>query len=375
VRLKLTRAVVIRTLSPPDGLEVACDRVSAACRRYLRTGTERHQPESDLELAMFLGERTRMSEEERTAFQRSGTFHVLVVAGLHVGAVAATFRALLSLLRLPRAPALLTELLLVAGYVAVTGAGLPARRTFIMLVFLESARVLRQPGNSLAAIVLATAATLAIDPQQLFGAGFQLSYAVVTALIVMASPLARRWENAWRPWESLPDADRGWLRSAIRLSGRKICHGAAVSAVALLASAPCMIGNFGVLSLGSLLANLAVVPLAGLVVSAGFWSVVCGGAGWMGGCALFNRAAILLIKAMVGALALGSGLPLGGVAAGFRQPWMMPVATVAIIGSMLIGASLRWRRSAGGFWLPAAVFVLVLLFGVKFGGNAVMVPR
>jgi competence protein ComEC len=300
---------------------------------------------------------------------------VFVVAGLHVSTVALMLHALLSLLRIPRSPALLAELLLVAGYVAATGAGLPARRTFIMLAFLEAAKVLRQPGNSFAAIVLAATTTLAIDPQELFEAGFQLSYAVVTALIVMATPLARRWENAWRPWDSLPPADRGWLRRAVRNGIRGIAHSAAVSTVALIASAPCMIGNFGLLSLGSVLANLAAVPLASLVVSAGFWSSTCGVAGWPAGCALFNRAAIVLIKGMVVLVAFGSHLPLASLAAGFRQAWMAPVATAAIVGAMLAGAHLRWRRSAGGFWLPVAVFVLVLLFGVKFGANAAMVAR
>ncbi|HVU15559.1 MAG TPA: ComEC/Rec2 family competence protein [Candidatus Didemnitutus sp.] len=375
VFLELRRGLVLRAIHPPSRTTRWVNRARNAIERILAVGIARHPVEAALERAMFLGEHAAMTEEQRTAFQRSGTFHVFVVAGLHVGVVATTILSALSLARLPKGIALITGLAAIAAYVELTGAGLPAQRTFIMLACLQCSRSFRLPGNSLAALVLAASITLVIDPQELFNPGFQMSYAVVTALVVMGTPLLRRWEIAWRPWSSLPRADWGWLRIAIRDLGRKVLHGAATASVALLASAPCMIGSFGVLSLGSVLANLVVVPLAALSVTAGFWSSLCGLASGELVSGLFNRAAVLTIKTMVALVALGSRVPVASVSAEFRQPWMAPAATVAVVSAMLAGASLRWRRSAGGFWLPVAVFVLVLLFGVKFGGNGAIVRR
>ncbi|MDQ1410120.1 MAG: competence protein ComEC [Acidobacteriaceae bacterium] len=38
--------------------------------------------------AMLLGDRSFVDRDEATDFQKTGAFHVLVVAGLHVGAIA-----------------------------------------------------------------------------------------------------------------------------------------------------------------------------------------------------------------------------------------------------------------------------------------------
>ncbi len=62
--------------------------------------------------AMLLGDRTFMDRAESVDFQKTGVFHVLVVAGLHVGALAFFLFWLTRRLRLPRT--LSTLLILVA---------------------------------------------------------------------------------------------------------------------------------------------------------------------------------------------------------------------------------------------------------------------
>ena len=57
------------------------------------------------------------------------------IAGLHIGVIAGAIISLLLLLRVPRRTALLAGLAVLALYVGVTGAGLPARRAFVMIAF------------------------------------------------------------------------------------------------------------------------------------------------------------------------------------------------------------------------------------------------
>jgi competence protein ComEC len=284
-----------------------------------------------------------------------------------VGVIAIALQGVLQLLRVPRRTAVVAGLGLLWLYVQVTGAGLPARRAFLMIAFLQGARVLRRPWNSLAALTLAALVTLLLDPQQLFNAGFQMSYSVVTALVVMGAPLSRRWEAAWRPWRDLPEANWGRRRRAITWLGQRILGALAISWVALLASTPAMIGNFGLLSPGSLLANLVIIPLALSAISAGFAALVPGLFHLMPVSYFFNHAAVLLIKTMEWLVTHGAVFPGVFFPASFARPWMAPAAQAFVLATMLLGASLRWRRSLGGFWPPALALVLVVFLGVKFG--------
>jgi competence protein ComEC len=367
IKLTLKRAQVVSETRPPGGFTRFCTRTERRLEGIMRHGVERHTDAVALYLGMLLGERAVLSAEQQDAFMRSGTFHIFVIAGLHIGVIAEAILGLLQFLRLPRRAATVAGLGWLWLYVQVTGAGLPARRAFVMIVFLQGARVVRQPGNALAALVLAAFVTLLLDPQQLFNAGFQMSYAVVTALVVMGAPLSRRWQAAWKPWRDLPEADWGWHRRLVAWAGHELLGMLAISWVALLASTPSMIGNFGLISPGSLLANLAVIPLAMLAISAGFTSLVMGLLYLLPASFFFNHAAVLLIKVMQWLVTHGAGLPGVYFPANFAHSWMAPAALVLVVATMLLGASLNWRHSAGGFWPPVLALVLAVFLGVKFG--------
>jgi competence protein ComEC len=367
IRTTLTRAQVVREEKSPGWFARFCLRAGQRMETILKHGVSRHTDAVAIYLGMLLGERAVLSPEQQDAFMRSGTFHIFVIAGLHVGVIAIAIQGVLQLLRVPRRTAVVAGLGLLWLYVQVTGAGLPARRAFLMIAFLQGARVLRRPWNSLAALTLAALVTLLLDPQQLFNAGFQMSYSVVTALVVMGAPLSRRWEAAWRPWRDLPEANWGWHRWSITWLGQRILGALAISWVALLASTPAMIGNFGLLSPGSLVANLVIIPLALSAISAGFSALVPGLFHLMPVSYFFNHAAVLLIKTMEWLVTHGAVFPGVYFPASFARPWMAPAAQAFVLATMLLGASLRWRRSFGGFWPPVLALVLAVFLGVKFG--------
>ena len=92
----------------------------------------------------------------------------------------------------------------------------------------------RLPGNALAALVAAALLTLCLEPRELFSAGFQMSYAVVSSLVVMCSPVARRWQESRQPWRDLPQAAWGWPRRLIVWLWQLLTGALATSWVALL---------------------------------------------------------------------------------------------------------------------------------------------
>jgi len=367
IRHRLTRAHVQREVVPPGRFQKfyasAQDRLESILRHQLES-----QPDTmSLYLAMLLGEKAVLSVEQQNAFMRSGTFHIFSISGLHVAVIAGAMQALLRLLRLPRRPAVMVTLPVLWLYVEITGAGSPAVRAFLMIAFLLASRVFRLPGNALAALVASALFTLLLDPFQLFSTGFQMSYTVVAALVVMGRPLAEAWLARWRPFAYLPKGDWRWWHVTTNWSGRKIIAATAGCWVAFLASTPSGIGYFGLFSPGSLLANLVIIPLSSFVIVAGFLSLVAGLAGVLPLSALLNAIAAIVITGSDWLLQRGTALPGVFFPAHYRAEWLAPLALGLMTAVMLAGAAGRWSRRYGGYWPPFLALVLLVILGVKFG--------
>jgi len=367
VRARLTRGHFARVTRAPSRFQQFCDTAQERLALSLRQGLASHPDIVSLYLAMLLGEKAVLSAEQQNAFMRSGVYHIFSISGLHVGVIALALLSGLVLLRVPRRAAVVAGLAVLFLYVEITGGSAPAVRSFLMIAFLVSSRVFRLPGNPLAALVAAALTTLALDPRQLFATGFQMSYSVVLALVVMGLPLAERWQAAWRPWPDLPEASwRRWQRW-LRDGGRNVLASLAITWAATLASTPSSVGYFGLLSPGALLANLAIIPLSSGAIISGFIAMLGGLAELDGLVLVFNHAAAVLIRVMDWLVLHGTDLPGMYFNAEFRAPWLAPAGLLAVLATMLLGASLRWRASAGGFWLPVATVALLVIFGVKFG--------
>ena len=83
--------------------------------------------------AMVTGDRTWLSSDLRTPFERTGSFHLLVVSGLHLGIFAAFVFAIGRRLRLGRLPLTAITLALSFAYALLTGFGQPVQRAFAMI--------------------------------------------------------------------------------------------------------------------------------------------------------------------------------------------------------------------------------------------------
>jgi len=142
--------------------------------------------------AMLLGDRSALQRQTRLDFERTGSFHLLVVAGLHVGLVAWGIYSLLLWLRCGRGMATLLTLLLTSGYALLTGFGLPVQRALWMtVVFLIATLFIRQR-HALNALGGSALGMLLVAPSSLFEAGFQMTILAVIAIAGIALPLAQR---------------------------------------------------------------------------------------------------------------------------------------------------------------------------------------
>ncbi len=116
--------------------------------------------------AMLFGDRTGLTHTLRTGFERTGSFHLFVVSGLHIALLAG---ALYWLLRRARAPDWLATagtLVGTAAYAALTGFGQPAQRALGMTAIYLLARLLSRDRDSLNALGAAALAMLVWSPRQ-----------------------------------------------------------------------------------------------------------------------------------------------------------------------------------------------------------------
>jgi hypothetical protein len=119
--------------APPDPRDVRAwaARLRAALSTRLRALIP--EPEATVLAGALWGERGTLPHALRDDFQATGTVHVLVTAGLHLGVVAALVLGLLRLVGVPRVAASLGAIPCVVAYAWLSGAHLPSQRAAVMV--------------------------------------------------------------------------------------------------------------------------------------------------------------------------------------------------------------------------------------------------
>ncbi len=223
--------------------------------------------EAGLLKATLLGDRSGLSPEMNQAFLNSGTYHILAISGLNVSILAGALFGLFRLLRLsPRLGALFSAVL-VTLYAALAGGSASVIRAAVMADAYLAAVVLDRRADLLNTVALSALALLWWNPRFLFDVGFQLTF-LATLGIVLVLPrceamLAR-----------LPRILRWLLESVL------------ITLAATAMTLPVLAGAFNRVAPVSVLANMPIVPLSGLITALGTAASAClivtpGGVPWL----------------------------------------------------------------------------------------------
>ncbi len=142
--------------------------------------------------AMLTGDRSNLQHRVRVGFERTGSFHLLVVSGLHLAIFSGLIFWLAQRLRLSRLWASLLTIACSFGYALFTGFGHPVERAFWMVTLYLVGRLLWRERIALNAIGLVALGMLAAEPASLFDSGLQMTLLSVLAIAGIAAPLAER---------------------------------------------------------------------------------------------------------------------------------------------------------------------------------------
>ncbi|MDR0340238.1 MAG: ComEC/Rec2 family competence protein [Puniceicoccales bacterium] len=307
--------------------------------------------------AMLLGDRSQLSSQEKDTYSRTGIAHLFAISGLHIGVIAAFLGALTRGLPLPSWPLLLLRLSLLGVFVAMTGASPSALRAFAMVTSLWTAPLFFRRATGLASLSAAALLNLFLDPMALYSTGFQFSYAVVFALFCFGVPLGSYLRRMLFPLPPLFE-ERRQIDQFFRRLAARLVDAIALSISATIPLIPLSIYHFQTFSIGGILLNLLVIPVAEVAIICGFGSVCCGLLHLTAGCHLLNFFAYPFLWTIgtsanaVGSFSWVQSRPLS-VGPSVLIPWC--AALFLAIG--------RCRESSGWkFFLAVAVALLPLPF-------------
>ena len=328
--------------------------------------------------AMLLGDRSFVDSETVTAFQKTAVYHVLVVAGLHVGALAVFFFWLGRKLRFSVGAASLVTFLALAAYVGMVQDRPPILRAALMVALYLCARPFFRRVELLNTIALAAVVILFWKPSLLMDSSFELSFLAAGVIAALALPWMDRTSAPYRAGLAhLGDVTRDIVHSPKVIQFRIEMRAAAnwlgarmpkrfASRASTLAAAPVNIGlrlweivllsvviqwgmmpilaqDFHRVSLAGPLSNIPAVILTGLIVPLGFLTLL----------ATFVWARLSLLLARV----------LGFLAASL-------LAVVKWVGAW---PRMSYRIPGPPIWLIAAFFVALIC--VAIAARAVVALR
>jgi competence protein ComEC len=324
-------------------------------------------PQAALLDAMVIGEDAFIDRDTRVDFQRSGTYHILVVSGMNVTILAFVVFFVLRRMRLGDAPATVLTILFCVAYAFLTDVGSPVWRATLMCAIYLSTRLLFRDRGMLNALGTAALALLVFDPRQLFTASFQMTFLCVLIVAAIGMPLLERSSRLYRQalahWDtddygpSLPPRVAQFRLDLRLLAGRlarllgqpqslRLVRGASivcfrtfelllVSAVMQMGLALPMAYYFHRATTIGLPANLAVVPLTQLLMPSAVLTI---GLRYVSP-TLAKLAALpagLALRAITGAVHGLGGFHLADLRVATPSLTMMAAAVAALVLAMLL---------------------------------------
>lgn len=377
----------------------------AKLRMLLSDRLDRMFPESPqtagILRAMLLGDRSFLDRSESLDYQKTGVFHVLVLAGLHIAALAVFLHWLARKLRLPGWATAAFVLGCLFAYLSVVQQRPPVLRAGLMTAVVLIGSFFFRRLELLNAAGIAALVLLVNEPREILDTSFQLSFLAIGCIAAIAVPWMRnhtgplsRSLRAWRDVTrdvmfsprivqfrlDLRDMAKGAARlaptryvEAVQNVFIRVCGGTlrlaelfALSLVLQVGMAPMMARDFHRVTLTGPLANMVVVPLTALIVPLGFLglgtSLLIPAVGKLFAIPLFQ-----LIRLQTFLVALFSRIPRGN----FRVPgppaWLIfAFFTVGVVLAVSLRSERKWMVHLARLSVFSLVCLSILIVAPPF---------
>ena len=284
------------------------------------------EKDAGLVAAMTLGDKTGLDGEIKELYQLAGISHVLALSGLHIASVGL---AILTILKKSGLNVKISAVIagsVIALYAVMTGLSTSTVRALIMFVLSVISILLGRTYDLLSAAAVSAMLIIAENPYYIYDSGFLLSFGAVIGIACI-----------YPVFDAIPHLFGN------RCSG-KIYGSVCVTLSVMAATMPVMGYSFMQISVYSVLINLVVIPLMGIVLFTGFLGIFWGLIGLKPGVILMITHYILSLYELLGHTFTkipGNTFLIGKPDKYQLITYVMIVAIAVIIGNIAIGRKLN----------------------------------
>ena len=169
---------------------------AASAREWTRKTIHRHVGRWSLQsaavaIAILIGDRSGLSDEDERRLQEAGTYHVIAISGGNIAILAAMLLFLLRRIQVPPGASSGLTIVALICYGQIASGGASVSRAVTAASIYLGGRMLDHRGPPLNALAVAAAGGLAASPLSAFDGGFILSFGATLGILVGVSRLGR----------------------------------------------------------------------------------------------------------------------------------------------------------------------------------------
>ncbi len=310
--------------------------------------------EASVMCAMLLGDKTGLDEELEKLYQRNGIVHILSISGLHITMIGMSIYKLLHKCGCPPGLSAGCSSVLLLLYGAMTGMGVSTTRAIGMYLLRMLGLLLGRTYDMLTALAVMSLCLLCTQPLYLENSGFLLSFGSICG-IGMLLPLFQAEEET--PY-ILRTGWRKYVKAAWNAVRNALLPGLCVTVFTL----PVQLKLFYQVPVYSVLLNLLILPLVGILMSAGLAALLLPGG------AVFGYVGVWVLKIYERLCLLFETLPGHTWSPGAPKVWQIAGYYLLLFGALAVGMGSMKRKLKGGKIMAVRVMVLILavaLLGVR----------
>jgi len=229
--------------------------------------------------AVILGDRYQVQNKLNQAFVQTGSAHFLAVSGFNVAILAVALWFLGPWIGLSERITTIVVVISVIVYAGLANFQPSINRAAIMIIVVCLGTLFNKPRNTLNSLAAAAWIILLINPNQLFNAGFQLSFLATLGLVVLSSPI----HHVLFPRPELIEIDyppklpptRFWFWAGYFGGNARVVLCASLAAG--LATMPLVMQHFQLVSMWGWLSSLVLVLPVSILTLLGFAQMLVSG--------------------------------------------------------------------------------------------------
>jgi competence protein ComEC len=287
--------------------------------------------------ALLAGYDEMLDAEQRNEYSGAGVIHILCVSGLHVGVIYLLAEMIFSFLRKSKRFSFLRPvfiILIIWLYALITGLAPPVLRASLMFTLIMLGRSSQKQFNTFNTLAAAAFILLVLDPPVLFNVGFQLSFTAVLGIITF-QPYLRK---LWRPKN--PIVVYSWDLVTASLAAQ-------------ILTTPFILYYFHRFPTYFLFANIAAIPLSGIIIYTGVLLLFTSGIPVFGH--LVSMALTGEIRLLNKIVAFIENLP-GAVISNIHLSFFI----TCVLFVLIISSSLYFIKARKAYLWPVMVCILIL---------------